>query len=44
MKKQQILKSACALALAVLLLVPFMKMPASADGLGLNTDTKPAVS
>ena len=42
MKKQQILKSTCALALAVLLLVPLLSMPAAADGLGLNTDTKPA--
>ena len=42
MKKQRILKNTCALALAVLLLVPFLTIPASADGLGLNTDTKPA--
>ena len=42
MKKHRILKGSCALALAVLLLIPVLSMPAFADGLGLNTDTKPA--
>ena len=42
MKNHRILKSACSILLAVLLLMPFLMMQASAEGLGLNPDPKPA--